>query len=262
MPIKAIIFDLDDTLLVEEASAEVAFVAACKLVNEKYGINPQEFNSAVRKKARDLWYSSPARQYCVDIAISSWEGLWARFEGDDPNLEILRKWAPTYQLQPWINALAQFDIKDDSFAEQLSKTYQSTRRGLHTVYPDVEPALKELRRKYNLALVTNGASSLQREKIAGSKLEPYFVCVVISGDIGIRKPEPGIFLTVLEKLGVGAEASVMVGNNLESDITGAKEARIRAIWLNRDNEENQSDIKPDYEINNMNELKPILDGLE
>lgn len=262
MPIEAIIFDLDDTLLVEEASAEVAFVAACKLVSEKFGINPQEFNSAVRQKARDLWYNSPARQYCVDIAISSWEGLWARFQGDDPNLEILRKWAPTYQLQPWINALAQFDIKDDSFAEQLSKTFRSTRRDLHTVYPDVESALKELRQKYKLALVTNGASSLQREKIDGSKLEPYFDCVVISGDIGIRKPKPGIFLTVLDKLGVGAEAAVMVGNNLESDIAGARQVGLKAVWLNRNKENKQGDVKPDYEINVMNELEPVLEGLE
>lgn len=262
MTIKAIIFDMDDTLVVEEASAEAAFVAACLLVQEEYGIAPENFNRTVRQKARDLWYASPARQYCVDIGISSWEGLWARFEGDDPNLQILREWAPTYRHQSWSNALVEFGIGDDALADGLSSKFQAERRMRHVVYSDVEPVLEELQESYRLALVSNGAPDLQREKLEGSKLVPYFDVIIVSGEVGIGKPDSRIFATVLERLGVSAEKAVMVGNSLKSDIAGAQQAGIKAIWLNRDKKDNDNSVKPDYEITNLSKLQVALHNLE
>ena len=262
MSISAIIFDLDDTLLVEVASAEAAFWAACLLVQEEQGIAPDEFHQTVRQNARDLWYASPARQYCVDIGISSWEGLWARFEGYDPNLQILRKWAVTYRHQAWSNALVEFGVRDDALADRLSAKFQAERRMRHVVYSDVEPVLRKLQESYRLALVSNGTPDLQREKLDGSKLEPYFEAVFISGELGIRKPDARIFAAVLERLGVSAEMAVMVGNSLESDIAGALQAGIKAVWMNRDGTEPDGSIRPDYEISNMNELQYVLNDLE
>ena len=96
--IKALIFDLDDTLVVEQASAEAAFIETCELVKIKYGINPHKLHNTVRDSCRKIWHQSPARQYCLDIGISSWEGLWAKFIGKNSELQILQKWAPTYRL--------------------------------------------------------------------------------------------------------------------------------------------------------------------
>ena len=76
---KALIFDLDDTLVVEEASAEAAFLETCELAKVRYGINPQDLHATLRQTCRNLWHDSPARAYCLEIGISSWEGLWARF---------------------------------------------------------------------------------------------------------------------------------------------------------------------------------------
>jgi len=262
MAIKAIIFDLDDTLVVEEASAEAAFVAACKLVHEKCGIAPEDFNLTVRQKARQLWHKSPARDYCVAIGVSSWEGLWARFEGDDPNLKIMRKWIRGYQRQTWADALAEFGVKDESLAPLLAETFQGHRRRRHIVYSDVEPVLKELQQSYMLALVSNGAPDLQREKLEGSKLGPYFDIIVVSGEIGFGKPDPRIFTTVLKRLGVSAEMAVMVGNSLKSDIVGAQQVGLKAVWLNRDKKDSNNLVQPDYEINNMNELQHALNDLK
>ena len=119
----------------------------------------------------------------------------------------------------------------------------------------------KLRKNYKLALVTNGASDLQREKIQGSGLGKYFDEIVIAGDIGIRKPEPQIFNIVLSRIGVKNDEAIMVGNSLDSDIIGAQEAGIQTVWLNRDKEKNQSDIKPDYEISSFSELEFILNDL-
>ena len=97
MSISAIIFDLDDTLVVEVASAETAFLETCELAQQEYGIEPDQLHKTVRQKARQLWYNYPARDYCVAIGISSWEGLWARFHGDKLHLKSLRQWSPIYR---------------------------------------------------------------------------------------------------------------------------------------------------------------------
>ena len=261
MAIEAILFDFDDTLVVEEASAEAAFLTAGKLVHEKFGVAPDAFNVTVRQKARELWYKSPAREYCVGIAVSSWEGLWARFEGDDPNLKIMRRWAPVYQLQTWVDALAEFGIKDESLAQLLSDTFKNHRRQLHIVYSDVEPVLTDLQQNYKLALVSNGASDLQREKLDGSRLAKFFKVIVFSGDIGIRKPQPEIFTHVLDSLGVGAHTAMMVGNSLKSDIAGARQVGLKTVWLNRDKNEKNHSVQPDYEINTLCEMQQTLNDL-
>ncbi len=263
MTIKAIIFDFDDTLAIERASAEEAMMITCKKVRKKYDVTPQELYDNIWEKARELWHNnSPARKYCVDVAISSWEGLWGHFEGDDENLKILRSWVPAYRKQAWHNTLLESGIDDPDFAEYLSKEFQKQRRKFHKVFDDTETTLIELKKKYKLALITNGASDLQREKIKGSKLEKYFDEIVIAGEVGIRKPEPEIFNIVLNRIGTKPNEAIMVGNDLESDIEGAQKIGIKSVWLNRNKEKNQSNIKPDYEINTINEIQQILNRLD
>jgi len=258
MATDSILFDLDDTLVVEVASADAAFLATCAIARERYGIDPEQFHQTVRDKARELWHTSLTHPYCRAIGISSWEGLWARFVGDETGLEALRVWAPTYRHESWHRALAEYGVRDHSFADQLADTFQRARRTRHIVYPDVEPALKALRRTYRLALVSNGAPDLQREKIRGSKLGPYFDAVIISGEVGVRKPQPRVFTLALDRLDVGPETAVMVGNSLESDIAGAQQAGLRAIWLNRGAKECNPTIQPDAEITSLSELRSLL----
>lgn len=258
MALEAIVFDLDDTLVVEVASAEAAFLAACAHAKAKYGIDPQELCQTVRTEARELWHKSPARPYCVSIGISSWEGLWGRFDGDDPNLQILRDWAPEYRLAAWSRALAAFGVDDQPFAGRLAAVFQEERCGIHEVYPDAEPILRELRPAYRLGLVTNGAPGIQRDKLDGSGLEPYFDAVVISGEVGVGKPDREIFCITLDRLGAQPDTTVLVGNNLRTDIAGAQQIGLRSVWLNRDNKDKDGGVRPDYEINSLDQLREYL----
>lgn len=262
MTIKAVIFDLDDTLVVEQASAQDAFLAACALAHKRYGIDATELCQTAQEKARELWHRSPVRPYCVSIGISSWEGLWARFYGDDPNLKILREWAPIYRRESWGRALAGHGVDDPSFAEELAAAFQKERRGRHIVYSDVEPVLKGLQAKYDLGLATNGAPDLQREKLRGSKLGAYFEVVVVSGEVGVGKPDPRVFSLVLERLNIGPEMAVGVGDSLGRDISGAQQAGIKGVWLNREKRERNGSVQPDHEIESLSELGDYLDCLE
>ena len=87
MAITHILFDLDDTLVAEESSAEAAFLATCEHARERYGVDSHALHHAVRDRAREAWFSAPTNAYCQAVGIASREGLWARFPGDDPNLK-------------------------------------------------------------------------------------------------------------------------------------------------------------------------------
>jgi putative hydrolase of the HAD superfamily len=71
----ALIFDLDDTLVVDEASAAAAFLDACEVARNTVNIPPEELHETVRRMCREIWHASPAREYAVRIGISSWEAL-------------------------------------------------------------------------------------------------------------------------------------------------------------------------------------------
>ncbi len=254
----AILFDLDDTLLVEEASVDEAFLATCEHARERYDIDPEELHQSIRRHARELWHAFPTITYCQSAGISSWEGLWARFLGDYPNMKTLRKWAPTYRREAWTRALANYGVHDSSLVEHLSATFREERNSRHVLFPETKEVLRELQSAYRLALVTNGIPDLQQEKLSKSNLTKYFEVVIISGEIGIGKPDPRIFALALDRLDVKPEMAVMVGNSLARDIVGAQQAGIKAIWINRSEADLREGITPDAQITSLTQLHDIL----
>ena len=258
MAIKNILFDLDDTLVVEGASADAAFLATCERAREKHSIDPEALHQTVRYHAQQLWRASATIAYCRAIGISSWEGLWARFLGNDPNLKSLRAWAPTYRRETWFRALADYDVSDVPFAEQLSTTFMSERRTRHILFSDAEDTLINLRKTYQLALVTNGAPDLQREKIQGAELGRYFDEILISGEVGIGKPDLRIFELALEALAASSSETVMIGDSLTRDILGAQQAGLKGIWLNRSGSKADNHVIPSVQITSLSEINELL----
>ncbi len=254
---RAIIFDLDDTLLAQDVSDHAALRATCMGVSEEYGVDPAGLVEAVQRRARSSWYGTPTGDYCHAIGISPVEGLWARFLGDNPNLRALRAWGPIYRRDVWSRALADRGVRDLARAEELSERFQRERRARHVVYPEVEATLTRLRGAYRLALLTNGAPDLQREKLAGAGLAHHFATIVVSGDVGIGKPDRRIFDLVLNRLDVPASAAVMVGDSRARDIAGAQGAGIRAVWINRAaarRHDGDDGIVPDAEIAHLDDV--------
>ena len=124
-------------------------------------------------------------------------------------------------------------VDDIGLAEELGEQFTVERRTRHEAFPDVEPALRELRDSHALALVTNGASCLQREKLTTSGLRDYFDVVVVSAEFGVSKPNASIFHHALSQLQSDPARAVMVGDNLSRDVDGAIAAGLQAVWLNR-----------------------------
>ena len=255
---EALVFDMDDTLVIEEASASDAFIETCQLAEQRFGISAEVLHATVRETCRDIWCASPARTYCLEIGISSWEGLWARFEGDAPYLKILREWGPIYRLDSWHAALQKCGVDNIEFAAQLADVFGKNRRKRHVLYDDVGPFLEEFSKFYRLGLLTNGAPDLQHEKIDGSGIREYFVAIVISGEVGFGKPERRIYEIMLNQLDVRPEQAMMIGNSLKSDIKGAQATGMKTAWLNRSRMLRDEPIVPDWEISSLQELRVAL----
>jgi putative hydrolase of the HAD superfamily len=230
----ALLLDLDETLIEEHSAAVAAFEATAAFAKASDPrLDPVGLVAAVRAHASDLWSSAPTHDYCRDIGISSTEGLWCRFEGDDTAIAALRRWSPVYRRAAWSSALEAHGVDDGALADALAERFAAERRARHRVFADVEPALSELRERYALGLVTNGASCLQHEKLDRSGLRPFFDVVVVSAEFGTGKPDASIFRYALSRLAEPHEQALMLGDSLARDIDGALSAGLQAIWVNR-----------------------------
>jgi putative hydrolase of the HAD superfamily len=221
-----VLFDLDETLVEEAAPAAAAFLATCEMARMRHGIAPDLLHRAVLQRARELWRAAPTIGYCQKLGIASWEALWSEFPGDAPQLARLRGWMPAYRCEAWSLALAE--------------------RALHTTH--------------RLGLVTNGPFDIQRAKLAASGLEPYFSAVTVSTEVGAGKPDPEIFSYALTQLGAAPTDAVMVGDSLERDVVAAQAAGIKVIWLNRSRQSRPAGIRPDAEVETLNEVIGLLDS--
>jgi putative hydrolase of the HAD superfamily len=256
--VDAVLLDLDDTLVVEEPAAVAAFEATALAASQEHPVDIPRLASGARTRARELWHAFPGHPYCRTIGISSWEGLWCRFEGDAPPLRALREWSGTYRREAWRLALADQGIEDVGLAERLGERFAAERRARHEAFPDAAPALRELRQRYALALVTNGTSCLQREKLAASGCADAFDVVLVSGEVGIAKPDGAIFRHALAELRTDASRAVMVGDSVPRDVDGALAAGLRAVWINRSGQPRPADRPELIEIASLSDLTSVL----
>ncbi len=127
------------------------------------------------------------------------------------------------------------------------------------LYDNSIDLLDELNQHYSLGIVTNGLTLVQDKRIRQSIIAKYFDAIVISEEILISKPNPGIFEYTLKNLDFFDKSKVlMVGDSLNSDIQGGINFGIDTCWYNPNKIKNETSIKPTYEISNLNELKSLL----
>lgn len=259
---KAVLFDLDDTLLWDERSVEEAFSVTCQYAADRVGVDPIKLEEAVRSEARTIYEAFEAFPFTKMIGINPFEGLWAKFlEGEQEEFRKLQAFVPHYRKQSWINGLAALGINDEALGAELGEMFPAERRKRPYIYDETFAVLDQLKGNYKLLLLTNGSPDLQREKLAGvPDLIPYFDHIVISGEFGKGKPAADIFHHALDKLQLKPEDCVMVGDKLTTDILGANTVGMTSIWINRRNMKLDGDITPTYEITNLEQLFPIIEA--
>jgi putative hydrolase of the HAD superfamily len=259
MTINALFFDLDDTLLWDKKSVEEAFAATCKVAHERFGINVEDLEHAVREEARALYASYETYPYTQMIGINPFEGLWGDFIDEQEDLKKLSEIAPSYRCEAWTRGLMKMGKDNPEFGCELGGRFQINRKNLPFVYDDTYSTLDKLKNQYKLVLLTNGSPDLQNTKLRMSpELITYFSHIVISGDFGKGKPDPSIFEHALSLSSVKKEEVLMIGDNLNTDILGANRSGIQSVWINRHHMKNSSAAVPTYEIHYLEELFGIL----
>ena len=156
--------------------------------------------------------------------------------------------------------LQEFGIDDKKLASILSDeyTYRSPRKGI--LFPGTIETLDELKNRFQLHIITNGFEEIQHVKLEFAGLTKYFANLITSEQAESKKPDAGIFNYALEMAGATAEESLMIGDDLDVDIIGAREIGMDTIlfdpfdiYLSRQD--------PTHRVNNISDILLFLENL-
>lgn len=258
---RAVIFDLDDTLIWDERLSRQALLetaAAARAARAE--LDTGRLAAAARTTADELWRAHAPVERCDQLGIVAFEGMWGHFHGEEDYLRHLQEWTPRFRTEIWHRALQAQGVEDETLAAGLGLFFARRRRELQDPLPGAVEVLHRLQQGgVRLGLLTNGAASVQREKIESSGLGLHFDAMVVSGEIGTGKPEPAIFRHLLARLGVPAGETLMVGNSLARDIMGGKRAGLKTCWLALEGEEEPVGlVEPDHTIHSLGELPRLV----
>jgi 2-haloacid dehalogenase len=226
MKYKYLLFDLDGTLF----DYDDAELKALKQTFFDFGI-----------KYRDT-YLGVYQQINHDI--------WRDFEAGKISQEKLKT-------ERFSKLAAALEMDFNSF--EFSHTYlQNLSKGTKLI-KGAEKIVRYLSGKAKLVLITNGLTAVQKPRIRHSSIGYYFEHIVISEEIGCAKPEKNIFDHTFMLLGDPDKNEVLIiGDSLTSDITGGSNYGIATCLFNPENLPHNSHPEPDFEIQRLTELIPIL----
>ena len=145
-------------------------------------------------------------------------------------------------------------------SDAMNEDYLHYLSGLPLLLPGAEDCLKYLRgRGYAVHVLSNGFKGVQMRKLRAGGIAQYIDELVLSDDCGITKPLPGIFDYALERAGASAAEVVMIGDNYDVDVLGAKQAGWRTVYFNwRGTEHSDGAPAADAVISQLKEIERIL----
>jgi putative hydrolase of the HAD superfamily len=261
VPTPALLFDLDNTLLMEDEVTFHAVRSACERAAGRADVG--RLYEATVRIADDRWRAAPMSAYADRMGIWWGEGLWGEFKGEGDGLRAVRDFVPQFRRAVWRDALADSGVDDADLATDLDEVYRRARRAGEIVDPEAGAVLEDLSRDHRLALVTNGAPDVQREKLDRAALAHYFAAIVISAELDVGKPDRRIFAVALDAMGVLADGAVMIGDSLPRDIGGARDAGLRSIWVDRGGVQSRPDDPlPDARVAALSQIRSCLAAWE
>lgn len=155
-----------------------------------------------------------------------------------------------------------------SFFDAFPSTFQLPRHDMQDFWDQQFPycfsidqhmlnVLQTIKKQVQVGIITNGSTQRQKAKITHTGLASYFDVILISEEVGLTKPDKRIFELALNQLHVQPEEALFVGDDLEKDIAGCQQARMKGIWFNPHRLTNPTDIKPDAVIHSFD---PLIKG--
>jgi 2-haloalkanoic acid dehalogenase type II len=223
-PIKAVLFDLDDTLWPIEhviRDAELAMHGWLQInaprVAVKWSIE------RLRERRTELMQRNPAFQ--VDLGALRHAGLREAFVACDADPE----------------------------GADGAMTIFSNARNAVTPFNDVVPGLTRLKEKFRLGSVSNGSADLKAIGVAH-----HFETSIAAYRFGRAKPDPAIFHAACDALAVKPSETVYVGDDIDLDVIGAANAGMRTVWINRFGRQLPAHARPDATCTDFLQLERWL----
>jgi putative hydrolase of the HAD superfamily len=221
---------MDDTILDDSATVEACWDRTCAEFAGPAGVEVAAFRAAVQ--AEKDWFWSDGERHRA-----------GRLDLDAARTSILA------------GALRRLGKEGNGVAAEAARAYARCRP-----FPGALEALAAFReRGVRLALITNGASAVQREKIGRFGLEPHFDGIFIEGEMGFGKPDERVFHRALAAVGAEPRDAWVVGDNLEWEIVPAKRLGMGAVWVDPAGRgleipRDRSEARPDRVVRCIREL--------
>ena len=194
-------------------------------------------------------YGIPSRESLMDQFHLVNKVLWDQYNRGDIDKDYIRT-------NRFLRILQNLGVNDRKLCAEIGDYFleHNPRRG-HVVEGAIE-ILEYLHKRYTLHILTNGFDSIQEIKMSTSGLAPFFRELITSESSGYRKPHRGFFDFSMQKTSTGAHEVIMIGDNLETDIRGAREAGIDQVYFNPHKRRHTQQVT--HEIAHLLELRDIL----
>lgn len=235
--IRALFFDLDDTLIRYDAAYEVALTASHRALADRHPhIGRGDLRRAIYAAyEKQFGYGTPG---FADLGILSVKALREVLTGD---------------------ALCMLGVPPEpDFVATLIETHEAVERCEIRPFADTLRTLDVLAKSFPLGVITNGPSAMQREKLNRLGLTPRFSVIVVDSEFGHPKPDARIFAHAAERAGCAPDELLFVGNSPEADVAGAVSAGWTCVWVNADGAPLPAGIPaPHYVVQKISELLTV-----
>lgn len=228
--VKAVLFDLDDTLFDREAAQKTTLEIIVKEL-------PHIFNRFESEHVMDAFMES-------DRIISEEYDSGASSDG-------IRIWRSRLFLEI-------LGIQED-ISVSITEMYVNNLPKVNSPVPGVIETIKGLSGRYQIGVISNGLPDVQYEKLKSIGIYDMLSCIVLSEEFGIRKPDPRIFHHAADLIRIPPGDCLYIGDSYAHDIAGAKNAGMLACWLsNSPPASTNGECQPDFVIGKLEELTGIL----
>jgi putative hydrolase of the HAD superfamily len=227
---KHIFFDLDHTLWDFERNAEET---------------KRELFDVLKLKEKGISNYEAFRAKYIGINLV----LWALYREDKIGKNELN-------FRRFYDTLCVFGIDDRRLGEAMATGFIEGISSKTYLFPHAKELLEYLYPKYPLHIITNGFEEVQYAKLKNSGMDRYFSSVITSEEACSKKPEAEIFCFALRKTGASANESIMIGDDLDVDIAGARLMGIDQIFVNHDRKIHSEPVT--LEVYSLEEIVGLL----
>lgn len=227
---KCVLFDLDHTLWDYETNSEETL----KVLFSQFRLQDKGVTS----------FNYFFQTFCrVNL------GLWDLYDRGLIGQDVIRK-------ERFHKVLKETGVEDYALSLQFSATYLAELPKKENLLPHAKQTLDYLHGKYPMVIVTNGFDEIQATKLMSGGIHGYFKTIVTSQRAGSKKPAREIFEFALSEVGHSHADSIMIGDNLQTDIAGARAAGIDTIYFNPAGTPHGEPVT--FEIGSLLQLQELL----